>query len=101
TANIPMPKGTTLGHGIYAVRTHLDGQTYDAAAYLGTRPTFDDGHPVLEVFLFDFNGDIYGREIEVEFIDFIRSDRRFRSAEELVVQMEADIAQAKAVLSAN
>ncbi|MBN9282724.1 MAG: riboflavin biosynthesis protein RibF, partial [Hyphomicrobium denitrificans] len=101
TANIPMPKGTTLGHGIYAVRTHLDDQTYDAAAYLGTRPTFDDGHPVLEVFLFDFNGDIYGREIEVEFIDFIRSDRRFRSAEELVVQMEADIAQAKAVLSAN
>ena len=42
-----------------------------------------------------------GREIEVEFIDFIRSDRRFRSAEELVVQMEADIVQAKAVLSAN
>jgi len=101
TANLPMPKGTTLGHGIYAVRTHLDGRTYDAAAYLGTRPTFDDGHPVLEVFLFDFNGDIYGREIEVEFIDFIRADRRFRSAEELVAQMEADIAQAKAVLSAN
>jgi riboflavin kinase/FMN adenylyltransferase len=101
TANVPMPKGTTLGHGIYAVRTYLDGRTYDAAAYLGTRPTFDDGHPVLEVFLFDFNGDIYGREIEVEFIDFIRADRRFRSPEELVEQMEADIAQAKAVLAAN
>ena len=101
TANLPMPKGTTLGHGIYAVRAHLDGMAYDAAAYLGTRPTFDDGQPVLEVFLFDFNGDIYGREIEIEFVDFIRADRRFRSADELGAQMEADIAQAKAVLSAN
>lgn len=100
TANLPMPKGTTLGHGIYAVRAHLDGMAHDAAAYLGTRPTFDDGQPVLEVFLFDFNGDIYGREIEIEFVDFIRGDRRFRSVEELVAQMEADIAQAKAVLSA-
>lgn len=101
TANLPMPKGTILGHGIYAVRAHLDGRIYDAAAYLGTRPTFDDGQPVLEVFLFDFAGDIYGREIEIEFVDFIRADRRFRSADELVAQMEADIAQAKAVLLAN
>ena len=99
TANLPMPKSTTLGHGIYAVRAHLDGMAYDAAAYLGTRPTFDDGQPVLEVFLFDFNGDIYGREIEIEFVDFIRGDRRFRSVEELIAQMEADIAKAKAVLS--
>jgi riboflavin kinase/FMN adenylyltransferase len=101
TANLPMPKGTTLGHGIYAVRAHLDGVAHDAAAYLGTRPTFDDGQPVLEVFLFDFAGDIYGREIEVEFVDFIRGDRRFRSVEELVAQMQTDIAQAKRVLSAS
>ena len=49
------------------------------AAYLGTRPTFDDGMPVLEVFLFDFDGDLYGRDIEVEFVDFIRGDRKFDS----------------------
>ncbi len=42
---------------------------HPAAAYLGTRPTFDDGAPMLEVFLLDFEGDLYGREIEVEFID--------------------------------
>ena len=54
TANIPLPKGTTLGHGIYAVRVHFSGTVHDGAAYLGTRPTFDDGMPVLEVFLFDF-----------------------------------------------
>jgi riboflavin kinase/FMN adenylyltransferase len=99
TANLPMPKGTTLGHGIYAVRAYFDGVPHDAAAYLGTRPTFDDGMPVLEVYLFDFHGDLYGREMEVEFIDFIRGDRKFRSVEELVAQMDEDIAKVQAVLA--
>ena len=56
---------------------------HDGAAYLGTRPTYDNGMPVLEVFLFDFDGDLYGREIEVEFIDFVREDRKFESSEAL------------------
>jgi riboflavin kinase/FMN adenylyltransferase len=99
TANVPMPRGTVLGHGIYAVRVYLDGQTHDGAAYLGTRPTFDDGMPVLEVFLFDFDGDLYGREIEVEFIGFVRSDRKFDTPEDLVKQMERDVARARAILA--
>ncbi len=99
TANLPMPKGTTLGHGIYAVRAYFDGVPHDAAAYLGTRPTFDDGMPVLEVFLFDFNGDLYGREMDVEFVDFIRADRKCHSVEELVAQMDKDIAAVKSVLA--
>ena len=98
TANVPMPKGTTLGHGIYAVRAHVDGIAHDAAAYLGTRPTFDDGMPVLEVFLFDFARDLYGRDMEVEFVDFIRGDRKFDSADALVKQMDEDVAKARAVL---
>lgn len=100
TANLPMPKGTGLGHGIYAVRVHVDGNTHNAAAYLGTRPTFDDGMPVLEVFLFDFDGDLYGHEMDVEFIGFIRGDRKFASPEDLVQQMDIDIAQTRAVLAA-
>ena len=100
TANVPMPKGTVLGHGIYAVRAHVDGKTHDAAAYLGTRPTFDDGMPVLEVFLFDYDGDLYGHEMDVEFIDFIRGDRKFASPDELVAQMDEDVAKARAVLAA-
>ena len=100
TANVPMPKGTSLGHGIYAVRAHIDGQTHDAAAYLGTRPTFDDGMPVLEVFLFDFDGDLYGHEMDVEFVDFIRGDRKFSSGDELVAQMHEDVARARAILAA-
>jgi riboflavin kinase / FMN adenylyltransferase len=95
TANIPLAPGTGLGHGIYAVRVHAGGKHYLAAAYLGTRPTFDNGAPVLEVFLFDFDGDLYGQEIEVEFIDFLRPDRRFDSAQALQVQMEKDCAQAR------
>lgn len=99
TANIPMPKGTALGHGIYAVRAHVDGHQHDAAAYLGTRPTFDDGKPVLEVFLLDFDGDLYGHEMEVEFVDFIRPDRKFSSPEALVAQMDEDITQVRAILA--
>lgn len=101
TANVPLLKGTALGHGIYAVRAHVDGKTHDAAAYLGTRPTFDDGMPVLEVFLFDFDGDLYGHEIEVEFVDFIRGDRKFASADELVTQMHDDVTRARVVLAAS
>lgn len=99
TANVPMPKGTALAHGIYAVRAHVDGEVHDAAAYLGTRPTFDDGMPVLEVFLLDFDGDLYGHHLEVEFIDFIREDRKFDTAEELVGQMDVDVRKIRAVLA--
>lgn len=98
TANVPMPKGTALGHGIYAVRAHVGDAAHDAAAYLGTRPTFDDGMPVLEVFLLDFDGDLYGQEMDVEFVDFIRGDRKFDTPEDLVAQMTADVAQVRDVL---
>ena len=98
TANIALAPGTALAHGIYAVRVHLDGSRHDAAAYLGTRPTFDDGAPVLEVFLLDFDGDLYGRDIEVEFIDFIRGDRRFDGSEALQAQMARDCERAREIL---
>jgi riboflavin kinase/FMN adenylyltransferase len=100
TANIALAPGTALAHGIYAVRVHLDGRSHDAAAYLGTRPTFDDGAPVLEVFLLDFDGDLYGRDIAVEFIDFIRPDLRFHGAEALKAQMAQDCDAARKILGA-
>jgi riboflavin kinase/FMN adenylyltransferase len=71
---------------------------YSAAAYLGTRPTFDDGAPLLEVFLFDFDGSLYGKQIDVDFIAHIRGDRAFDSIEALKVQMDADCARARAIL---
>ena len=99
TANIALPPGTALAHGIYAVRIRMGSRNYAGAAYLGTRPTFDDGAAILETFLFDFDGDLYGREIEVEFIDFIRPDRRFDSAAALQTQMDQDCGRAREILA--
>jgi len=73
----------------------MGSRHYAGAAYLGTRPTFDDGAAILETFLFDFDGDLYDREIEVEFIDFIRPDRRFDSAAALQAQVQAQLARFK------
>ncbi|MDX2264957.1 MAG: bifunctional riboflavin kinase/FAD synthetase [Hyphomicrobiales bacterium] len=98
TANIDLEPGQALRHGIYAVFVHVDGATHQGAAYLGPRPTFDDGAPVLEVFLLDFSGDLYGRPMEVEFVAFIRGDGKFKSAEALSAQMERDCAAARAIL---
>ncbi len=99
TANIVLPIGTPLAYGIYAVFVDIEGRRYQGAAYLGTRPTFDNGPPVLEVFLFDFDDDLYGREIEVSFVAFIRSDRRFDTMEALMVQMTADCEKARQLLA--
>ena len=101
TANIALGKGATLAHGIYAVHVGVDGTRHQGAAYLGTRPTFDDGSPVLEVFLFDFDGDLYGREIEVEFVEYLRGDRKFDGPEELKTQMDIDCARAREILAAD
>jgi riboflavin kinase / FMN adenylyltransferase len=98
TANVRLPRGTALGHGIFAVFVHHDGERHLAAAYLGTRPTFDAGEAVLEVFLFDFHGDLYGHDIEVEFIAFVRADAKFTSVEALQAQMDKDCAAARAIL---
>ena len=99
TANFAVADGMALKHGIYAVRVFGAGSRFDAAAYLGTRPTFDDGKAVFEVFLFDFNGDLYGQEIELELIAYLRDDARFESAEALKAQMELDCARAREAIA--
>jgi riboflavin kinase/FMN adenylyltransferase len=98
TANIGLSPGTALAHGIYAVKVHVGAKVYNGAAYLGTRPTFDNGEAVLETFLIDFDGDLYGKTIELEFIGFIRGDRKFDSVDALVAQMEKDVAKARVTL---
>ena len=98
TANIRLEEGVALKHGIYAVFVHADGVKLKGAAYLGTRPTFDAGLPLLETFLFDFDGNLYGRTLEIEFIGFVRDDAKFRSGEALMAQMGADCAKAREML---
>lgn len=99
TANIAVPEGFALRHGIYAVRARVGSKTYDGAAYLGTRPSFDDGKPVIETFLFGFSGDLYGQELEIEFRVFLRGDEKFDSADALVTQMTQDCEAARAALA--
>ena len=97
--NIALEPGTALAHGIYAVFAEVDGIRHPAAAYLGTRPTFDNGAPLLEVFLLDFDGDLYGRQLSVAFVEHLRADRRFDTIEALKAQMLVDCDAARRVLA--
>jgi len=100
TANIRLDKNCGLKHGIYAVRVGRDAERLDGVASFGRRPTFDNGAPLLEIFLFDFKGDLYGKTLDVAFIAFIREELKFDHVEALVRQMDDDSARARAALAA-
>src|SRR4030088_1598255 len=100
TANIRLDKNCGLKHGIYAVRVGRGTERFDGVASFGRRPTFDNGAPLLEIFLFDFKGDLYGTALDVAFIAFIRDELKFDSIDALVRQMDDDSARARAALAA-
>jgi riboflavin kinase / FMN adenylyltransferase len=100
TANLPLERRRAPVAGIFAVRMHGVAQGAVAGvASLGTRPTIAGGsEALLEAHAFDFAGDLYGREIEVEFVAKLRDEERFASLEALTVQMRQDAAQARRIL---
>ena len=100
TANIRLPASCGLKHGIYAVRVGRGVERFDGVASFGRRPTFDNGAPLQEVFLFDFTGDLYGAQLDVAFIAFIRDELKFDGIDALVRQMDDDSAKARAALAA-
>ncbi|MBN8941578.1 MAG: bifunctional riboflavin kinase/FAD synthetase [Rhizobiales bacterium] len=100
TANLRLDPDIRLAHGIYAVKLGLDGVWHDAVASFGRRPTFDNGAPLLEVHVFDFSGDLYGREVDVAFAGYIREELKFDGLDALIAQMDQDSAQARAILAA-
>jgi riboflavin kinase/FMN adenylyltransferase len=82
--------------GIFAVRVHGIGPApMGGVASLGTRPTVGGVEPLLETVVFDFSGDLYGRELEVEFIAHLRDEVRFESVEVMVLQMQVDAREAR------
>jgi riboflavin kinase / FMN adenylyltransferase len=95
TANIRLDANCGLRHGIYAVRVGHGTERLDGVASFGRRPTFDNGAPLLEIFLFDFKGDLYGAALDVAFIAFIRDELKFDSVDALVRQMDDDSARAR------
>ena len=84
--------------GIYAVRGVLRGGTYTGALHLGPRPTFVGSPPSVEVHLLDFDGDIYGDEIRIDFVEHLRAIEPFTTIAALVDQIRADVERARAVV---
>lgn len=99
TANMVLARDCRLRYGIYAVRMKLDGIWRDGVASFGSRPTFDDGAPRLETFLFDFSGDLYGKTVDVALVAWLRGEEKFASLEALIEQMDRDSLQARAILA--
>lgn len=103
TANVGLPPDHTFSHGVYACRVYLpgDGQgtVYQGCASIGTRPTFGDNPPNLEVYLLDYQGDLYGQEITVSLVGFIRPEERFESVSDLVEAMTSDMERTRRILA--
>jgi riboflavin kinase/FMN adenylyltransferase len=98
TANlVPDPRLAVPDHGIYAARASVPGLgEWTAAVSIGVRPTFVTGRGLLvEAFLLDFDGDLYGRELRLDFIERLRGEKRFESVEELVEQMRRDVEETR------
>ncbi|MCW2272534.1 bifunctional riboflavin kinase/FAD synthetase [Rhodoblastus acidophilus] len=102
TANLALDQNCGLRHAIYAVGVELDGALLKGVASFGRRPTVEDnGPPLLEIHIFDFDGDLYGREIEVYFIAFLRPEEHFPSLDALMEQIRRDEAEARRILDAH
>ena len=104
TANLDIPDEFMMinNPGVYACQTVIDGKIYNAMANTGSRPTIGDraaGDFIIEVNIFDFNADLYGKTLKVEFVDRIRDEEKFPGLEALKVQLEHDREEAKKILS--
>ena len=100
TANLALPVESLLpGDGIYATWAVIEGQRHASATSIGIRPTFGLSERMVEVHVLDFNGDLYGKEVGVEFVDKIRDQQKFSDVNELIAQMDQDVAQARLTLA--
>jgi riboflavin kinase/FMN adenylyltransferase len=100
TANIDAAGLQLPPDGVYAVRVRIGDKAFDGIANLGIRPTVShDSKRVLEVHLFEFEGDLYGMDVEVEFLRFVRGERKFDSVDSLRAQIVRDLAEVKSAQS--
>jgi len=99
TANLSVPAGKALPLGVFAVRVTVAGEIFCGMANAGPRPSFEEAPPALEVYLFDFDADLYGSELNVRFIEYLRGQSRFAGLEELRAQLAADEAAARRILA--
>jgi riboflavin kinase / FMN adenylyltransferase len=100
TANVSMGDYMRPAYGVYAVRTRLpDGRVIDGVANLGVRPMFEIDQPLLEVWLFDFDADLYGQTVETELVAFLRGEMAFDGLDALRSQIDRDAEAARAALN--
>ncbi len=100
TANIEYPLNTIIiPYGVYAVEASIDGNTYFGIVNFGIRPTFNKEKPIVEAYLFDFDNNIYHKNIELFFYKQIRQEKKFNGIKELLNQINLDIAEAKKILN--
>jgi len=96
TANVTLPEGLVqLRHGVYACRCQVDGEVHTAVTNIGTRPTVSGEGVTVEPWILDWEGDLYGREITLSFVDFLRPERRFGTLEELRAEILRDAEKAR------
>jgi riboflavin kinase/FMN adenylyltransferase len=100
TANLDIrPQQALPGNGIYATIAHVQGKHFHSATNVGIRPTFGTGEEMVETHLLNYEGNLYGKDIRVEFVQKIRDEERFPSSEELKTQIEKDIQVVEAILA--
>lgn len=100
TANLDIrPQQALPGSGIYATIAHVQGKHFHSATNVGIRPTFGTGEEMVETHLLNYKGNLYGKDIRVEFVQKIRDEERFPSSEELKTQIEKDIQVVEAILA--
>jgi|APFre7841882590_1041340.scaffolds.fasta_scaffold13792_2 riboflavin kinase/FMN adenylyltransferase len=100
TANLESkPQQALPNNGIYATITHVDGKQFPSATNIGTRPTFGEGRKMVENHLLNYKGNLYSKEIRVEFVQKLRDEKRFASSEELKTQIEKDVRKVQALLA--
>ena len=101
TANLEPPADAAVpADGIYACLAHVGGDVHMAATSIGTRPTFDGVGRTIEAFLLQFDNDLYNRELRLEFVQRLRDELRFDTVDELLRQMELDVARTREILQA-
>jgi riboflavin kinase/FMN adenylyltransferase len=100
TANLDIkPQQALPGNGIYATIAQVDGKQFPSATNIGIRPTFGEGEKTVETHLIDYKGDLYGKDMRVEFVQKLRDEQRFPSSEELKAQIEKDVIEVEATLA--
>jgi len=100
TANLYIrPQQALPGNGIYATIAQVDGKQFSSATNIGIRPTFGEGEKMVETHLLNYEGDLYGKDMRLEFVQKLRDEQRFPSSEELKAQIEKDVREVEAILA--